>query len=375
MVPSGTALDPREVDFTLRDIEIATMAGWPPGVTGREPGRTLLWAEYQGATALVEVRVHAEVPPDTRVFTPDVAFPGGTIVGRVVSPTGQPVTNATVKVTSITGRVVDTRTDEKGTFTAPVPQDVPPQQAEGSSEILRVAVGAAEGVVTRLLQPGTGAQEIPREPPRYLQPESKIHVRGEYPEVALEDPDVLERGGEPTEDVGRVGEVEPEEYVQPDATPAEILAETGRVGLPTAYAVGPGGQPVVTAFEVPRGIEPGAHVLALEDTAGRVHRSEAGIYTVQAGIDQETLGTGEKAQFFFDFDFGPGPQRTVSLEVTAGGAIAYEGSGMPQELEIDESGHARFTDTAQALQGTPLGAPFTINATIQDPRERAAELD
>jgi len=96
-----------------------------------------------------------------------------------------------------------------------------------------------------------------------------------------------------------------EEYLQPGATPAETLEATGHLALSTVYAVGPAGKAVVTAFEVLRGIEPSAHVLALEDTAGRVHCSEAGVCTVQAGIDQETLGTGKRAEFFLDFNLVP----------------------------------------------------------------------
>ena len=91
---------------------------------------------------------------------------------------------------------------------------------------------------------------------------------------------------------------------------------------------------------------------------------ESQAYTfVEAWLERDKLMSGETAQFGYQLDFGDGPGQVV-MNIAVTGAVAYAKAGQPQILQLDEEGRAIFTDTINALEGTPAGAPFAIIPTF-----------
>jgi len=273
-----------------------------------------------------------------RVVIPEIAIAGGTLVGTVLTADDQPVAATSIQVNSITGTVIDVVTDSTGRFTTSVPAQITPGRNEAG--LLKLLVGGTVvGLVKEILTRPRGT--IPSTPPSYVEPGTKIHVTGDYPKVAIETP--------------TLGAATPG-----NATP------TSPISLPTGQAIGHGGSPVITAVQLPKTLTAGPRVLVFTDRTGGVTRTETGIFTItRASIDQAQLRSGQQASYEFEFDFGPGPKRQVTLLLNTTGPIQSKESGRRHTLAVDETGRARFAGKVQALAGTPAGAPFSITPLIQ----------
>src|SRR5690606_31719441 len=142
---------------------------------------------------------------------------------------------------------------------------------------------------------------------------------------------------------------------QPGAGPEEV---------PIGTAIGADGESGMTALTIPAWVQPGPVEIGLVGMDGEQILIESQAYTfVEAWLERDKLMSGETAQLGYQLDFGDGPgQEVMNIAVT--GAVAYAKAGQPQILQVDEEGRAIFTDTINALEGTPAGAPFAIIPTF-----------
>ena len=59
---------------------------------------------------------------------------------------------------------------------------------------------------------------------------------------------------------------------------------------------------------------------------------------------------------------------TLTGVITTTGPIVYGRVGQPQVVQVDAQGKARLTGSIRALQGSPAGIPFTIEAVFTRPQ-------
>ncbi|MEM6474825.1 MAG: hypothetical protein AAF687_01520 [Pseudomonadota bacterium] len=134
--------------------------------------------------------------------------------------------------------------------------------------------------------------------------------------------------------------------------------------MPVAVAFGPDGIEGTTNLVVPKWVQPGPLEFELYTPEGDVIEVKSeGYQFVRGWIEQDKLRSGQVAQFGFDLQFGDGPG-TVTMVIATAGPIVYERVGQPQVLQISEDGKVSFTDTVQALKGSPVGIPFAITPTF-----------
>ena len=88
---------------------------------------------------------------------------------------------------------------------------------------------------------------------------------------------------------------------------------------------------------------------------------------LNAWLERDKLRSGQDAEFGFELDFGTGPMTLTGL-ITTTGPIVYGRVGQPQVIQVDAQGKARLTGSIRALQGSPAGIPFTIEAVFTRPQ-------
>jgi len=292
-------------------------------------------------------------PVDSIVRTAGYAFPGGTITGVVLAPSERAAPNVPISVGTISGVVIETQTDEVGRFKVDVPSE-----SEGQLTVVTrdIASGFANPAVMEIVT--YIPSHISREPKSLIEAGEVVDVAGHYTGVILEDPHVVpgtRDSAVPTTPVQRL----------PDGpTSAEILADTGRLSLPTVSSIGPGGSPAITRYSVPSTIPPGNLVTVMTDSDGEVHQFDTTTYTTTGSIDSNRLQSGEATDFTFEFQFPPGFQREVGVMVVVTGAVTYEQSGQLQRLRVAADGSTQLVGTVKATAATPSGLPFSITPTV-----------
>ncbi len=323
-------------------------------------------------------------PPDgSTIVMASTAFGGGSLTGVVIGPDTRPISNVPVQVSSLTGVIVETQTDEDGKFESPVPAEVGDKI---TATLAGIATGAAGNVVMSVVS--SLPDQIPHQPPHFLQPGAPVEVVGDYTEVVFEDPahpladgqissgeelgstpstDSTSATGRSADQVGtyRSGETSSVGSSSNDGGPAELLAETGVAEVPAAVSIGPAGTPAVTKFLVPPGISPGNLVLSMTDSSGVVERFNAATFEMSGFIDQDRLTSGQKTEFTYNFRFPPGEPRDVWLTVNTTGPINYPKAGKRQRLHITADGSATFVGKVKATKSSPGGLTFGIHAVVQ----------
>lgn len=311
-------------------------------------------------------------PQDLRLVTTDYAFAGGTITGMVTTTEGEPVSGATVQVaqgSTIGGTVtsVEVESDAEGRFETAV-SSASANRADGS---LKVALAGLGGAVTTRIVSNLVDAPVGTEPPELIEAGSKIHVAGDYPAVALESPEgepLMESPeGKPVTESpqGEPAVDAPEGAPVVEPPEGRIAAGTGPASLSVAQAFGPGGEPVITAFQLPVTLRPGRRLLLLKDPEGQVKSYETGIYRLKGSIERERLSRGQNANYQFDGDLGPGPHRVVYMKITTTGPITTKAEGKLHKIKVGEDGKFQFKSKVKALQGNPAGVPFNIKATLE----------
>ena len=284
---------------------------------------------------IVSFAAHSLAQQNNRIITPKYAFSGGKLVGTVVDETGKRVSGAPVKMTSLSGVVIDTETDHDGTFKADLPEDK--EGEDLSFELAGVATDIAIAVVTSL------PDDVLELPPTYTEFDSEISIAGDWPEVGIE-----------TEPANG----ESSEYVN----------------LGTGRALDASGTEALTTYYIPQDLQLGPAKTILTSPMGEEFEFPTHMYgIVSASLDHERLRSGQMAEFIYEFAFGEGEKRTIPATVSIEGPSQYELAGEPQPLVIGKDGTAVLKGKIRALKGSPEGIPFAINAFIGEV-QRPGEL-
>lgn len=269
-------------------------------------------------------------PADNRIVAPSRAFAGGQLVGVVVDAEGAPVANVPVQVSSmLSGVVFEAVTEDDGTFTAEVPEME--EEAEDESiniGIVGLAATLSIGLITSL------PDDAPLAPPDYMEVGREFEIVGNWPHI------VFERGSA--------------------TTPMRELFE-----IPVGRAISPdGGEALTTYYASPR-LPVGSGGLVLTGPDGETWQTQTHVYNVvSSSLDQEELSSGQETEFVYEFDFGEGEEREVPITVDIEGPIRYEMNGVQQSMLISPAGLATYAGSIQAIQGSPTGIPFSINALV-----------
>ena len=267
---------------------------------------------------------------DNRIVAPHRAFAGGQLVGTVIDPQGEPVAQAPVRISStLSGVVIEVETGNDGTFTAEVP-DVEEDENDESLEIGIVGLVTALSIgLIHSLPNG-----VPLEPPDYTESGREIEIVGDWPEIVFE--------------------------------PGTEIAPTGEpVEVPVGRTISPDGQAALTTYYALPTLPVGPSTVAITGTNGETWRTPTHVYAiVSASIDQEELSRGQETEFAYEFDFGEGEERYVPITIQIEGPIRFEQNGLEQLMTVSRSGRATYSGTIQAIQGSPTGIPFEINAMV-----------
>ena len=335
------------LNFSKIDIEYRP---FDRGGRGRGTGRDPF--SIAGNGGLVSTAPVAP-PAGSTLQAAGYAFPGGTISGMVLDPAQTPVPNVPVSVATLSGIVVETQTGPQGRFTSGVPHGT---EGELTFSLRDVATGAAVPAVIQVVT--RVPEDIPSEPRRWLASGDAVDIVGNYPDVALENPRFVAgsrgRGRRVTRSATPDGE--------PTPAPADVLAETGRLSLPTMTSVGPGGSPAITRYVLPVSVPPTQLVTVMTASDGRVERFDTTTYTATGRLDTNQLRSGQATDFTFDFRFPAGSVEEIGVRIDVTGAIRYEQAGEVQRLRVAPDGSAQLVGTVNAA--TPGGLPFTITPTL-----------
>jgi hypothetical protein len=260
-------------------------------------------------------------PPRTalRVVATPMALSGGMLSGAVYDGEGQPKENARVALTQHDGSKTEARTDASGRFALTV--------ASGTGSVA-------------LALPGTDAK------PSKLQvvetvPASMIATPGEFVELGSQ----LVLG-----------------------KPYRAAFVTGASGveleLPTGTSLAPDGATGLTSIGMPFALGTGALTVRLIGMDGTETTAKTGAYGfLEAWLEQEKLRSGQNAAFGYEIDFGDGPM-TITMTIATTGPIVYDRVGQPQVVQVGADGRMSFRGSIHALQGSPVGIPFTIVPTF-----------
>lgn len=265
-----------------------------------------------------------EAPPrqaSTRIVTTPVALSGGMLHGAVFDEEGQPKEEQRIAVTSPDGAKSEVRTGTGGRFALAVPS------ASGALSVGLPGAAAKEVSVVGSIPSATA-----RSLPQFLELGRTVTVGTPYRAVSLRTAKGLD------------------------------------IELPSSTAVGPGGVGGITSFEVPFLAGTGPVTLRAVGMDGQVTVVEAVSYGfLNAWLERDKLRSGQDAEFGFELDFGTGPM-TLTGVITTTGPIVYGRVGQPQVVQVDAQGKARLTGSIRALQGSPAGIPFTIEAVFTRPQ-------
>lgn len=265
-----------------------------------------------------------EVTPrqaSTRIVTTPVALSGGMLHGAVFDEGGQPKEEQRIAVTSPDGAKSEVRTGTNGRFALAVPA------ASGA-----MSVGLPGAAATEVNVVGAVPSATARAIPQFLELGRTVTVGTPYRAVSLR------------------------------------TAKSLDIELPSSTAVGPGGVGGITSFEIPFLAGTGPLTVRAVGMDGQVTVVEAVSYGyLNAWLERDKLRSGQDAEFGFELDFGTGPM-TLTGVITTTGPIVYGRVGQPQVIQVDGQGKARLTGSIRALQGSPAGIPFTIEAVFTRPQ-------
>lgn len=256
--------------------------------------------------------------PDTRtsrLVMPPAALAGGMLSGVVVDGQEEPREDTQVAVDLPDGNIAEATTGPTGAFAIAVPETI------GRVGVL-LFDGSAESVALDVMEAVPAG--LPATPGEFVQAGGPVVLGEPYRAISI----------------GHAEEI-----------PSEV---------PVGTAIGADGESGMTAFTMPAWVQPGPVEFSLVTAGGEQLVAESQAYTfVEAWLERDKLMSGETAQFGYQLDFGDGPGQVV-MTISVTGAVAYAKAGRPQVLQLDEAGQVTFTDTINALEGTPAGAPFAI---------------
>ena len=256
--------------------------------------------------------------PDTRtsrLVIPPAALAGGMLSGVVLDAEEEPREETQIAIDMPGGNIAETATGPTGAFAIAVPE------AAGRIGFM-LFDGSAEGVALEVMDGVPSG--LPATPGDFIQAGGPVVLGEPYRAIAMGEP-----GG--------------------------IASE-----VPIGTAIGPDGESGMTALTIPAWVQPGPVEFNMIGADGQEVVIESQAYTfVEAWLERDKLMSGESAGFGYSLDFGDGPGQVV-MTIAVTGAIAYAKAGQPQVLQLDEEGQVTFTDTINALEGTPAGAPFAI---------------
>jgi hypothetical protein len=257
----------------------------------------------------------------TRIVTTPVALSGGMLHGAVFDEDGQPKEDQRIAVTSPGGARSEVRTGPAGHFALAVPS------ATGAMSVGLPGAKPSEVNVVGSV-PSTTARALPQ----FVELGRTVTVATPYRTVSLRTAKGLE------------------------------------IELPSSTAVGPGRVGGITSFEIPFLAGTGPMTLRAVGMDGQETVVEAVSYGyLNAWLERDKLRSGQDAEFGFELDFGTGPM-TLTGVITTTGPIVYGRVGQPQVIQVDAQGKARLTGSIRALQGSPAGIPFTIEAVFTRPQ-------
>jgi hypothetical protein len=246
---------------------------------------------------------------------PPAALAGGMLSGVVLDAEEEPREETQIAIDMPGGNIAETTTGPTGAFAIAVPE------ATGRIGFM-LFDGSAEGVALEVMD-GVPAG-LPATPGDFVQAGGPVVLGEPYRAIAMGEP-----GG--------------------------IASE-----VPIGTAIGPDGESGMTALTIPAWVQPGPVEFNMIGADGQEVVIESQAYTfVEAWLERDKLMSGESAGFGYQLDFGDGPGQVV-MTIAVTGAVAYAKAGQPQVLQLDEEGQVTFTDTINALEGTPAGAPFAI---------------
>ena len=255
----------------------------------------------------------------SRLVLPPAALAGGVLSGVVLDADEKPRENTQVALEMPGGNIAEVNTDSSGGFVAEIPAAV-------GQVGLVLFDGTGSGVALEVLDGVPSG--FPATPESYIQSGGALVLGEPYRAVSIGQP-----GGVPEE-------------------------------VPVGTAIGADGESGMTSLTVPAWVQPGPVEIGLLGVDGEQVMIESQAYSfVEAWLERDKLMSGETAQFGYQLDFGDGPGH-VMMTIAVTGAVTYAKAGQPQILQLDEEGRVTFTDTINALEGTPAGAPFAIIPTF-----------
>lgn len=298
--------------YSKVDVDIWSLFGAPPRSLRAPPP---YYRHPAGPT-------QQAVTPDrrtSRLVLPPAALAGGVLSGVVLDADEKPRENTQVALEMPGGNIAEVNTDSSGGFIAEIP-------AAGGQVGLVLFDGTAPGVALEVLDGVPSG--FPATPESYIQSGGALVLGEPYRAVSIGQP-----GGVPEE-------------------------------VPVGTAIGADGESGMTSLTVPAWVQPGPVEIGLLGVDGEQVMIESQAYSfVEAWLERDKLMSGETAQFGYQLDFGDGPGQ-VMMTIAVTGAVTYAKAGQPQILQLDEEGRVTFTDTINALEGTPAGAPFAIIPTF-----------
>lgn len=269
-------------------------------------------------------------PTANRIVAPQRAFAGGQLIGMVIDAQGAPVGQASVQVSStLSGAVFDAESGDDGSFAV----DVPEKDDDDDDENIEIGIyGMATALTVGLIT--STPQDVNLAPPSFVERGRDIEIVGDWPQVVFE-----------------------------PGTAAAPTAES--VELPVGRTISADGQDALTTYYASPMLPIGSGRLVLTDPEGESWPTQTHVYgVVSASLDQEELSSGQETEFVYEFDFGEGEEREVPITIDIEGPIRYEMNGVQQSLSISRAGLATYAGTIQAIQGSPTGIPFLINAQV-----------
>lgn len=271
-------------------------------------------------------------PVGSQLFLPDVAFSGGKLYGMVIDSDNNPVENTTVITSTLSGVIVQETTDENGTFTSPIPVGFEP---------VTVTCAGIE-LVQKLKIINSIPKYIPYKPNEYVQTGSKNNIIGDYSNVEFEN----------------------NPFSKSEIPSTSVTGEL--ISVPVSRAINSDGSMAITSYKIPENLKPGNYNIYFVDELGEKNKYEMGVFEiVSAEIEREKLIAGEKAEFFYEFNFGQGPEREVGIRINTTGPIKFKREGKIIPLKVNSNGHAKFLDNIRARKSiAKTSVPFTIHLTI-----------
>ncbi|HTK95998.1 MAG TPA: IPT/TIG domain-containing protein [Terriglobales bacterium] len=305
-------------------------------------------------------------PASATIVVPDEAFPGGLLTGVVVGPDDQPVPNTPVE---IAGGVPATLT---GVVVGEEPQPGQPQNPGGPEPGTPGhppvnCVSQLQGANTST--PAGAAPVVTDAAGRFA-----LCMAPDAPEVSVDLPGgtktrVRRVEGRPTSPGEPPSFVQPGQKVDVTGLLRDLSVKQGGRNwrMPAAQAWSPNGSQVITAFQIPREVNPGPTQLSYTGADGRPRESQLGVFRiVRAFLDRAQLRSNQGATFEYTVQFAPQAGQQLCVAMHVGGPVVLVQPPAPV-IPVDASGLGKFSGRIRATQVTPGAAvPFELTPNIRE---------